>query len=166
MLVYITIIILIIISLPSLLITDILFGNILEIKYETKIPISIFAKMDYYNHMEGEYFFDGYKYAKIYLDKKQTDKIVSKINNNSRWRNDELDEWLKIKIEKYSKEEDTTGIRNVKNGYWLFKNIRSNATDIYNFDNYIEKLGDSIPAFIVAVLDIDNNLIYFYELIG
>lgn len=154
------------IVIPVFVTFYLMFENAIIIGKKLNIPLSIFTKNERYNHIEGEWARDGYEYDILYLDKKQTNKIVSKIKNNARWRNDNLDEWLKTKIERYSKEEDTTGIRNVKNGYWLFKNIRSNATDIYNFDNYIERLGNSIPAFIVAVLDIDNNILYFYELIG
>ena len=136
------------------------------IRIRTQLPISIFTRMEYYDHMEGEFAVDGYEYGILHLKEKQTQKIVDNIKDSNNWRDAPLDDWLKTRIERYSKEEDTTGIRSVKNGYWFFRNIRSNATDIHNYNNYVEKLGDSVPAFIVAVLDTDNNLLYFYELIG
>ena len=149
-----------------LLLFDIIFGDIVKIRIKTGLPISIFTKIDYFDHIEGEFAVDGYEYGILYLKEKQTQKLIKKVKESNKWRDDDFDEWLKTKIERYAKEEDTTGIRNVENGYWFFRNIRSNATDIYNYDNYIANLNDAIPAFIVAVLDTDNNILYYYELIG
>lgn len=157
---------LVITIIPCVILFSFLFEEKIMISKRLEIPISIFTPIEIHDHIEGEWAMDGYKYDILKLEKKQTEKIINKIEKNSRWRNDKLNDWLKTKIERYSKEEDTTGIRNVDNGYWYFKNLRSDVAETYNFENYLNKLDNHIPAFIVAMLDTDNNILYFYELIG
>lgn len=129
-----------------------------------EMPIPLFAKLEYYDHMEGELAVDGYEYGILYLNDKQTQELVEKIKQDPRWRNDQLNEWIKNDIKGMVDKEDSTGIINVKNGYWFFRNTSSKETNIFDFDNYIENLNDKLPCFAVAVLDVDNNKLYFYEM--
>lgn len=125
-------------------------------KIETIIPI--FAKMDYVDTHSGM-MNDGDTYAKIYFSEKQTQKFLEEINQNNHWRELPMTEKLRSDISNNIDEE--TEVEYVENGYWFFLDRHSKAIDKYD-DTGIYS-GRNSYNHTVAIFDIDNNVLHFYE---
>ncbi len=104
--------------------------------------------------------FNDEELIKIYLSKKQKEKILAKIENNNNWKNTQMDEILNEKMNFYSREEIYNKIPNIENKCWIFTN-RSNAVeDKHSIEQLLNDMYYSIS---LGILDMDNNILYYYE---
>lgn len=105
-------------------------------------------------------FFDNEEVKKIYLSKGQTKRIIKKIENNDAWKNGKIDERLVERIEFHTREEIYNQIPDTENIYWIFKNRSHGAQDVHSID---ELLNDMYYAVSLGILDVNNNILYYYE---
>lgn len=126
---------------------------------EIKIPIH--CHMDYDDRHSG-FRGEGETLAKVYFNEKQIERIVTQINQNDHWKELPMLENLRVLITEKS-DEFYMKIPDIKNGYWIFKDRHSEATDIYNALEifYGNRYSDN---FSVGIIDLDSNVLYFYQL--
>jgi len=97
---------------------------------------------------------------KIYLSKNQMETISKKIKKNNNWKNTQLDERLNERMNFYTREEIYEKIPDIENVYWIFTN-RSNAVeDKHSIDQLLDDMYYSVS---LGILDMDNNILYYYE---
>ena len=98
---------------------------------------------------------------KIYLTKAQVNKIIKNIEKNDNWKNKQLDERLKEKLEFYTREGIFYQIPKIENYYWIFTNRSNGVDDKHSVDALLED--GMYYAISFGILDIDNNVLYYYE---
>ena len=123
-----------------------------------EIRIPIFAKMEE-KDTHGGFHGDGEALAKVYFSDKQTQNFISKINNNSNWKDVPMPEVLQHKV--YNSIEEEMKVPFIENGYWLFINRYSK---VINKHDYNEILGKASSNFSVAIFDKNQNILYIYSL--
>ena len=98
---------------------------------------------------------------KIYLSKAQVNKIIKNIEKNENWKNEKLDERLKERLEFHTREEIFYQIPEIENYYWIFTNRSHGVKNKHSVDELLE---DGLYyAISFEILDIDNNILYYYE---
>ncbi len=105
-------------------------------------------------------FFDEEKLERMYLSKKQGEKVLKKIESNNNWIKGEIDEKIEEQLKFYTREEIYNKIPYIKNKYWIFTNRSNGAKDKHSIDEVISDLYYSVS---FGVFDIDNNILYYYE---
>ena len=105
-------------------------------------------------------FFDYEKLEKLYLSKRQSQKILSKIESNNNWVKGEIDQNLVKIMKNYSSENIYNQIPYIKNKYWIFTNRSNGAKDKHSIDEVIRDIYYSVS---FGIFDIDNNILYYYE---
>lgn len=110
--------------------------------------------------LQARDFFNDEELMKIYLSKNQMKEILKKIEKNNNWKNTQLDERLNERMNFYTREEIYNKIPNIENAYWIFTN-RSNAVE--DKHSIEQLLDDMYYAVSLGLLDMDNNILYYYE---
>ena len=105
-------------------------------------------------------FFNYEKLEKLYLSKRQSQKILSKIESNNNWVKGEIDQNLVKIMKNYSSENIYNQIPYIKNKYWIFTNRSNGAKDKHSIDEVIRDIYYSVS---FGIFDIDNNILYYYE---
>lgn len=149
----ITIIIFILVGLIILIDNDIQMNGCLELRVPklTRREIIELKEKDIFNDE---------KVIKIYLSKNQAKNMIKKMEKNENWKNTRLNERLEESMKFYTREEIYNKIPKVENIYWIFTN-RSNGVE--NKHSIDELLNDVYYAVSIGILDIDNNILYYYE---
>ena len=122
-----------------------------------RVPLT--AKMEKIELKEAN-FFDNEEMRKIYLTKKQVKNIIKKIDNNNAWQKDVIDERLDERMKFFTRENIYNQIPNIEHAYWIFKNRSHGVEDSHSID---ELLNDIYYSVSFAILDTDNDILYYYE---
>lgn len=134
-----------------------------QIKIEMPDILNI-EHMDDHSGFHG----DGEKFAKIEFDNNNGLNILSQIENSNRWNEMPLTENLNLimyggikdNVEYAYSLAKKSGISEIKNGYWHFTDRHSESThpekDTELFDRHSFN-------FTLAMYDVDNNTLYYYE---
>lgn len=85
----------------------------------------------------------------------------AKIEQNENWRDEHLDERLKERLEFHTREEIFYQIPETENYYWIFINRSNGVDDKHSVDTLLED--EMYYAISFGILDIDNNILYYYE---
>lgn len=105
--------------------------------------------------------FNDEEVIKIHLSSIQMRIILNKVQNNENWKKEKLDERLKERLEFHTREEIFYKIPNIENYYWIFTNRSNGVEDKHSIDELLE---DGLYyAISFGILDIDNNILYYYE---
>lgn len=121
--------------------------------------IPLFCKREVIT-LSNEKFFDYEKLEKFYLSKRQSQKILQKIENNSNWKKGEIDQNLAKIMKNYSRENIYNQIPYINNKYWIFTNRSNGAKDKHSIEEVIRDIYYSVS---FGIFDIDNNILYYYE---
>lgn len=127
--------------------------------YNQKLPSNITSK-DLYNTYNGIPY-EGEKLCCFSFGKEDIDKFISKIKISKNWNSLPLSETLELILFGGSKDKKDynykfaikAGLPKIKNGYWSF--VNKNKSDLLNSNSY---------NFSIAILDIDNNIMYLYKI--
>lgn len=138
---------------------EFVFYKYREIYLELEVTLPLFCKIDY-KDIHGGFLGDGETFAKVNLSESQTDRFVKRIKNNQHWKEEPVNENLIHRIQ--SSDEFGYKIPNIKNGYWIFKDRHSKATDIYDENGMFEEERGSVN-YSVGILNLDTNILYFYQ---
>lgn len=121
-----------------------------------EINISSKAKIEYKDKHDS-FFNEGYTIAKI-----TDNNLKYKIENSNNWKNNDNEYTKKLHSIVKNMEKDYPEIKNINNYYWIYK---SNYRD----DNikYIEDIKNKnieTYSYLVAIYDIDKNILYYYHM--
>ena len=105
--------------------------------------------------------FNDEEVIKIYLSKNQTQRMLKKIEKNTNWKNEQLDERLKERLEFHTREEIFYQIPEIENYYWIFTNRSHGIEDKHSVDELLED--GMYYAISFGILDIDSCILYYYE---
>ena len=122
--------------------------------------IPIFCKREVIKLSHGE-FFDDEKLEKLYLSKGQAKKILENIENNSNWIKGEIDSTVDEKLRLFTRENIYDNIPYIENKYWIFTNRSNGVEDKHSIEETINKRVYYAISF--GVLDVDNNILYYYQ---
>lgn len=147
------------ISIILILICLILFFNDMQMNECLGIRVPKLTKRETIKLKSGK-FFDDERVNKIYLSKIQMKRLLKKVEENENWRNGKLDERLDEKMKKFTRENIYDEIPNIENAYWIFTNRSHGVDDQHSVD---EMLNDMYYAISFGIVDIDNNILYYYE---
>ena len=138
----------------------ILYTNDMQMNECLEFRVSKLTKREI-TQLQDSDLFNGEEVIKIYLSENQTKNVKDKIEKNNNWKKGKIDERLEEKIKFYTRENIYDRIPNIENVYWIFTN-RSNAED--NKHSVDELLEDGMYyAISLGILDVDNNILYYYE---
>lgn len=148
-----------VIFLIFFLIHEFVFYKYREICLELEVTVPLFCKIDY-KDIHGGFLGDGETFAKVYLSKSQIDRLVKRIKKNEHWKEAPVYENLLNRIQ--SSQDFGYKIPNIKNGYWIFKDRHSEATNIYDETSMFKERRGSVN-YSVGILNLDTNILYFYQ---
>lgn len=138
----------------------ILYTNDMQMNECLEFRVSKLTKRET-TQLQDSDLFNGEEVIKIYLSENQTKNVKDKIEKNNNWKKGKIDERLEEKIKFYTRENIYDRIPNIENVYWIFTN-RSNEVD--NKHSVDELLEDGMYyAISLGILDVDNNILYYYE---
>jgi hypothetical protein len=107
---------------------------------------------------------DGIFYQEYKLSQLELESVTNDIKNSSRWTEGALSEELKELLSKsilYSKV--NTNILTIDNGYYFFKDRHKEATgNLYYYNPEIVDKRSSYN-YIIAALDVDDSILYYYQ---
>ncbi len=142
-----------------ILVSFVLYFNDMQMNECLEFRVPNFSKREKIE-LQARDIFNDEELIKIYLSKKQKEKILAKIENNNNWKNTQMDEILNEKMNFYSREEIYNKIPNIENKCWIFTN-RSNAVeDKHSIEQLLNNMYYAIS---LGILDMDNNILYYYE---
>ena len=122
------------------------------------VPFSVELE---YKDSHGGFHGDGECLVKVIFSEEQAQKFKEKIEKNSHWKQLPMPERLQSKVSLDA--EEGMNIPVIKNGYYFFLDRHSQADDKYN-PYEIDSKARASWNFTVAVFDIDENTLYFYEI--
>ncbi len=105
--------------------------------------------------------FNDEEVIKIYLSQNQVEDIMKKIEQNKNWIHGEIDERLKERLEFHTRENIFFNIPKILNPYWIFTNRSNGMKDKHSVRELLED--GMYYAISFGILDIDNNILYYYE---
>ncbi len=134
------------------------FNNITK-NESLEIKVPIFTKREE-TRLKTDDFFDDEVTLKIYLSKKQKERILKKIRSNSNWKKGEIDKRLNEKMKFYTRDNIYNEIPRIDNAYWIFTNRSNAVSDKHSIDELLE---DMYYAISFGILDVDSGILYYYE---
>ena len=146
--------IIILISIIVLSYNDINMNETLELR------VPLLTKREKVELQNGD-FFNEEEVMKIHLSNIQMKTILKKIKNNENWKKEKLDERLKEILEFHTREEIFYQIPEIENYYWIFTNRSNGVDDKHSVDTLLED--GMYYAISFGILDVDNNILYYYE---
>lgn len=105
--------------------------------------------------------FNDEEVIKIYLSKNQEKNMIKKIEKNENWKNTKLDERLEERLEFHTRENIYYEIPKIENYYWIFTNRSNGVNDKHSIDELLEDR--MYYAISLGILDMDNDILYYYE---
>lgn len=100
------------------------------------------------------------KLIKIYFSKNQMKMLLKEIKKNNNWKNTQLDERLNKKINFYTREEIYNKIPNIEDACWIFTNRSNRVEDTHSIEQLLDDMYYTVS---LGILDLDNNILYYYE---
>ena len=146
--------VIILFSIIILLFNDINMNEALELR------VPLLTKREKIELQNGD-FFNEEELIKIHLSNIQMKIILNKVQKNDNWKNMQLDERLKERLEFHTREEIFYQIPEIENYYWIFTNRSNGVDDKHSVDALLED--GMYYAISFGILDIDNNVLYYYE---
>ena len=141
-------------SIIILLFNDINMNEALEIR------VPLITKREKVKLKNGD-FFNEEEVIKIHLSNIQMKTILNKVQKNKNWKNEKLDERLKERLEFNTREGIFYQIPEIENYYWIFTNRSNGVDDKHSVDALLED--GMYYAISFGILDVDNNILYYYE---
>ena len=138
----------------------ILYTNDMQMNECLEMRVPKLTKRDITGLQDVDLFNDE-EVIKIYLSKSQAKNMLKKMEKNDNWKKEKLDERLKERLEFHTREEIFYQIPNIENYYWIFTNRSHGIKDKHSVDELIED--GMYYAISFGILDIDNNILYYYE---
>lgn len=144
----------------SYIVFSIKYGKHINISsiIEVKIPLS--TKLEI-TDSHGGFHGDGESLSKIYFNSQQSRKFENEINANTHWKKLPMPERLQNCVSLYAEEGKNMPI--IENGYWFYLDRNSEADNKYDENERYEEKRWS-RNYSVAVFDINENILYFYEI--
>lgn len=108
---------------------------------------------------------DGVIYQEYELTRDELDSVKKDIEESTLWKKEPITEDIKSLVSKAEfLLDDEIKMLNVNNGYYFFKDRHSDATgDLYECN--LEKIySRSADNYTVAALDIENSVLYYFQL--
>ena len=87
--------------------------------------------------------------------------MIKKIEKNKNWKNTKLDERLEERLEFHTRENIYYKIPKIENYYWIFTNRSNGVNDKHSIDELLEDR--MYYAISLGILDMDNDILYYYE---
>lgn len=150
----------IIIIILLLLIILVLYTNDMQMNQCLELRVPKLTKREVSELQDSDLFNDE-EIIKIYLSKNQEENMIKKIEKNENWRNTKLDERLEERLEFHTRENIYYEIPKIENYYWIFTNRSNGVNDKHSIEELIED--KMYYAISLGILDIDNNILYYYE---
>lgn len=110
--------------------------------------------------LQSKDFFQDEELVKIYLSKNQMQEISKEIKKNNNWKNTKLNERLDEKMNFYTREEIYNKIPKIENAYWIFTNRSNGVKDKHSIEQLLNDMYYSVS---FGIIDIYNNILYYYE---
>lgn len=126
------------------------FGVYVDYSKKLEINIPVFTVTKHEDTHEG-FHGDGSTRMVIALTEEQGNKIKKEIENNPHWY--KFENFDEIPMRYHSSMQGEC--------YWFFKDRHSDATDIYDYEDYFNR--ESSSNYTIAAFDIKANKIYIYE---
>ena len=149
-----------IIILLLLLIVLILYTNDMQMNECLELRVPKLTKREVCE-LQDSYLFNDEEVIKIYLSKNQEKNMIKKIEKNENWKNTKLDERLEERLEFHTRENIYYEIPKIENYYWIFTNRSNGVNDKHSIDELLEDR--MYYAISLGILDMDNNILYYYE---
>lgn len=149
-----------IIILFLLLIVLILYTNDMQMNECLELRVPKLTKREVCELQDSDLFNDE-EVIKIYLSKNQEKNIIKKIEKNENWKNTKLDERLEERLEFHTRENIYYEIPKIENYYWIFTNRSNGVNDKHSIDELLEDRMYYAISF--GILDMDNDILYYYE---
>lgn len=138
----------------------ILSYNDINMDETLELRVPVLTKREKVELQKGD-FFNEEEVIKIHLSSIQMKTILKKIENNENWRKEKIDERLKERLEFHTREEIFYQIPDIENYYWVFTNRSNGVDDKHSVDALLED--GMYYAISFGILDVDNNILYYYE---
>lgn len=149
-----------IIILLLLLIVLILYTNDMQMNECLELRVPKLTKREVCELQDSDLFNDE-EVIKIYLSKNQEKNMIKKIEKNENWKNTKLDERLEERLEFHTRENIYYEIPKIENYYWIFTNRSNGINDKHSIDELLEDR--MYYAISLGILDMDNDILYYYE---
>lgn len=149
-----------IIILLLLLIVLILYTNDMQMNECLELRVPKLTKREVCELQDSDLFNDE-EVIKIYLSKNQEKNMIKKIEKNENWKNTKLDERLEERLEFHTRENIYYEIPKIENYYWIFTNRSNGVNDKHSIDELLEDRMYYAISF--GILDMDNDILYYYE---
>lgn len=109
--------------------------------------------------------FDGTIYQKYELNDDELDEIIRTIKDNSHWKKGALSNELKEELRHIHSFDKNNPMFDIDNGYFFFKDKHADAvpSQIYVYDKEIINKRYSYN-YILAALDVENKVLYYFQL--
>lgn len=143
-----------------LLLVLILYTNDMQMNECLELRVPKLTKREVSELQDSDLFNDE-EVIKIYLSKNQEKNMIKKIEKNENWKNAKLDERLEERLEFHTRENIYYEIPKIENYYWIFTNRSNGVNDKHSIDELLED--GMYYAISFGILDIDNNILYYYE---
>lgn len=150
----VTIGVIILFSIIILAYNDINMNETLELR------VPLLTKREKVELQNGD-FFNEEEVIKIHLSSIQMKIILNKVQKNENWKEEKLDERLKERLEFNTREEIFYQIPNIEKYYWIFTNRSNGVENKHSVDALLED--GMYYAISFGILDVDNNILYYYE---
>lgn len=138
----------------------ILSYNDINMNETLELRVPLLTKREKTELQNGD-FFNEEEVIKIYLSNIQMKIILNKVQKNENWKKEKLDERLKERLEFHTRENIFYHIPKIENYYWIFTNRSNGVNDKHSVDELLED--GMYYAISFGILDIDNNILYYYE---
>lgn len=142
-----------------ILVSLVLYFNDMQMNECLEFRVPKFTKREKIE-LQARDIFNDEELIKIYLSKNQMKRISKNIEKNNNWRNTKLDERLNERMNFYTREEIYNKIPNIENAYWIFTNRSNGVEDKHSIEQLLD---DMYYAVSLGILDMDNNILYYYE---
>lgn len=139
------------------------FSQSINTKISNSLGIKILANLKIeYEDTHGGFHGDGVTLAKVELESKDAEKILSEIKANDNWESLPLSENIKTRMyggENYSSDlAERLDMPEIQNGYWTFID-RFNGENKINDDKLLFTRGAA--NFTIGIYDAENNILYY-----
>lgn len=138
----------------------ILSYNDINMNETLELRVPLLTKREKVELQNGD-FFNEEEVIKIHLSSIQMKTILKKVKNNDNWKKEKIDERLKERLEFHTRENIFYQIPEIENYYWIFTNRSNGVDDKHSVDALLED--GMYYAISFGILDIDNNILYYYE---
>lgn len=138
----------------------ILSYNDINMNEALELRVPILTKREKVQLQNGD-FFNEEDVKKIHLSNIQMKTITNKVQKNENWKKENLDERLKEVLEFNTREKIFYQIPEIENYYWIFTNRSNGVNDKHSVDALLQD--GMYYAISFGILDVDNNVLYYYE---